>query len=179
MAHHPHYTATAKWLHWGMAAIWLGAWLLGFSAVHWQAINQDHLITLTHKAIASTVLVLVIVRVAWRLTHPAPPLPASISPLMQRAAHAGHLLLYAVALIALPLSGWAWSSSGNHDVLMLGLIKLPPLVAPNPTVQHLVGVFHTYVAWLCGAMVGGHALVALKHHFIDRDGVLSGMLPRR
>jgi cytochrome b561 len=25
--------------------------------------------------------------------------------------------------------------------------------------------------------VGGHVLVALKHHFIEKDDVLSGMLP--
>lgn len=173
-----HYTSTAKWLHWLMAAIWLGAWLLGLSAVHWHSINADHRITLLHKAVASTVLVLVVVRVAWRLTHPAPPLPASMAPMLRKAAHAGHLFLYAVALMALPLSGWLWSSSGNHEVWMLGLVKLPALIEPNEAVQHVVGVFHTWVAWLCGALVGGHILIALKHHFIDRDAVLLGMLPR-
>lgn len=174
-----HYTSTAKWLHWAMAAIWLCAWLLGLSAVHWHSINADHRITLLHKALASTVLVLVVVRVAWRLAHPAPALPASMAPAMRRAAHAGHLFLYGVALMALPLSGWLWSSSGNHEVWMLGVVKLPALMAPNEAVQHAVGIFHTWVAWLCGALVGGHVLIALKHHFIDRDTVLLGMLPRR
>ncbi|MBD1588144.1 cytochrome b [Pseudomonas typographi] len=176
--HSEHYTATAKWLHWVMAAIWLGAWLLGFCAAHWHAINSDHQVTFVHKALASSVLFLVVLRVAWRLTHSAPALPASISPLMRKAAHYGHLLLYAVALIALPVSGWLWSSAGNHEVWVLGLLKLPPLVAPAESTQHLAGLFHTYVAWLCGALVGGHILVALKHHFVDRDGVLRGMLPR-
>jgi cytochrome b561 len=27
--------------------------------------------------------------------------------------------------------------------------------------------------------VGGHALIALKHHFIDKDDILLGMLPKR
>jgi len=174
-----HYTATAKWLHWLMAAIWISAWALGFSAVHWHAINEDHQITFWHKAIASTLLFLIVLRVAWRLTHPAPALPGNLSPFMRKAAHHGHLLLYAVALLALPLSGWLWSSVVGRPIMVLGVFPLPPLTAEHGGVAPYVKMFHTYVAWACGALVAGHGLIALKHHFIDRDGVLKGMLPGR
>jgi cytochrome b561 len=173
------YTSTAKCLHWLMAGIWISAWLLGFSAVHWHAVNQDHQVTFWHKAIASTLLFLIVLRIAWRMTHPAPELPARLSPRMRKAAHHGHMVLYAVALLALPISGWLWSSVGGRPVMVLGLFQLPPLTGEHHGAAPYVKLFHTYVAWGCGILVSGHALIALKHHFIDHDGVLKGMLPGR
>lgn len=96
---------------------------------------------------------------------------------MQRAAVYGHLLLYGVALIALPVSGWFWSSVADKPIMVAGLFQLPPLVGPDQDLYGLAKAIHTYLSWLCGAMVGGHLLVAFKHHFVDRDHVLKGMLP--
>lgn len=174
------YTSTAKWLHWLIAAIWMLSWLIGIVAVHWRdELNPGHGLTILHKSMASTLLLLVVARIAWRLTHPAPPLPSSMSPLMQRGALVGHILLYVVALIALPLSGWFWSSVADKPILLAGLFQVPPLVALNADLYDLAKLLHTWTAWFCGALVGGHLLVALKHHFIDRDDILLGMLPRK
>ncbi|MNF93894.1 hypothetical protein D3C84_765850 [compost metagenome] len=128
---------------------------------------------------ASTLLFLIVVRIAWRITHPAPALPAAMSPLMKRGAFLGHLMLYAIALIGLPLSGWYWSSVADKPILVAGLFQLPPMVGPDQTLYDLAKSIHTYVAWLCGALVGGHVLVALTHHFVEKDEVLKGMLPGR
>jgi len=174
------YTSTAKWFHWGMAAIWIASWCVGILATHWRdEFNADHGLTILHKAMASTLLFLIVLRVAWRLVHPAPDLPGSMSPLMQRGAVVGHVLLYAVALIALPLSGWYWSSVADKPILVLGLWQLPSLVAPDAGLYDLAKAIHTYTSWFCGALVGGHLLIALKHHLVDKDGVLTGMLPAR
>lgn len=179
-AHPSHYTATAKWLHWIIAAIWMLSWLIGIVAVHWRdELNPEHGLTILHKALASSLLMLVVLRIGWRLTHPAPPLPGSMSPLMQRAALVGHLLLYAVALVALPLSGWYWSSVADKPILLLGLVQLPSLVPADESLYGLAKLMHTWTAWFCGVLVGGHLLIALKHHFVDRDEVLRGMLPRK
>ena len=174
------YTGAAKWLHWGMALIWIGAWIVGILATHWRdEFNAHHELTFLHKALASTVLFLIVVRIAWRLTHPAPALPGSMSPLMKRGAVVGHVMLYAVALIGLPLSGWYWSSVADKPIMVAGLFMLPPLVDPDQSLYYLAKGIHTYTAWLCGTLVGGHVLVALKHHFFEKDDVLSGMLPGR
>lgn len=171
------YTRTAQWLHWSMAGLWISSWILGFLATHWRdSLNPHHGLTILHKSLASTLLVLIIVRIFWRLTHAAPALPAQMSPLMQRAAHIGHGLLYLVALIALPVSGWYWSSVADKPILLLGLMPLPPLVAPDPTLYGLAKGLHQWTAWICGVLVSGHVLVALKHHFIDKDEVLRTML---
>jgi cytochrome b561 len=100
-----------------------------------------------------------------------------MSPFMKRGALVGHILLYVVALVGLPVSGWYWSSVADKPIIVAGLFTLPPLVAPDKDLYDLAKWIHTYTAWLCGALVGGHVLVALKHHFIERDDVLTGMLP--
>jgi cytochrome b561 len=172
------YTPVAKALHWLMAAIWIVAWFLGVGAVYMRdAWNPHHGLTITHKALASTLLFLIVLRVAWRLTHPTPALPDSMSPLMKRAAAIGHLALYAVALLALPISGWLWSSVAGKPILVLGLFQLPPLTAPAKEWYDLAKLAHVTLAWSTGALVLGHVLVALKHHFVERDGILRGMLP--
>lgn len=174
------YTGTAKFLHWLMAAIWLFAWFSGMAAVYLRdQINPNHGLTIWHKAVAITLVLLIVIRVAWRLTHPAPALPASMSPLMQKAAKWGHLLIYLVALIAMPLSGWMWSSIADKPVTFLNLFTVPPLVAPNPDFYDLAKGVHVALAWFCGALIGGHILLAFKHKWIDKDGVMEGMLPQR
>lgn len=172
------YSSPAKWLHWIMAVIWMGSWVVGILATHWRdELNQHHELTFLHKAAASTLLFLIVVRVSWRLLKRPPALPESMSPLMKRAAVVGHVLLYALALMALPLSGWYWSSVADKPILVAGLFVLPPLVSPDRDLYDLAKLVHTWTAWVCGALVGGHLLVALKHHFVDKDEILTGMLP--
>lgn len=174
------YTSTAKILHWSMALIWLVSWFIGILATHWRdELNPQHGLTFAHKALASTLLFLIALRVAWRLLHSAPALPATMSPFMQRGALVGHLLLYGIALIALPVSGWYWSSVADKPILVATLFTLPPLVETNKDLYDLAKYIHTWTAWFCGVLVGGHILVALKHHIIDRDDILRGMLVKR
>jgi len=176
----PGYHPLSKFQHWLMALLWIAAWVIGIVAVHWRdALNAHHELTILHKALASTVIFLTLLRIVWRWTHPAPALPASMSPAMQRVAHLGHLGLYALALVALPLSGWMWSSVADKPIMMLGLLQLPPLVAPAPEYYGLAKLVHQWLAWSVGLMVLGHAAAAIKHHVHDRDGVLESMLPAR
>lgn len=175
-----HYTATAKWLHWLMAGIWITSWLIAVLAVYWRdELNPEHGLTILHKALASSLLFLIVIRLVWRFIKTPPALPSSMSPLMQRGAKFGHLLLYGVALIGLPLSGWYWSSVADHPVIVLYLFELPPLVAANEALYDLGKNIHFTLAWFSGALVAGHGLVALKHHFIDKDTVLLSMWPKR
>ncbi len=175
-AYHP----VSKFQHWLMGLVWISAWLLGFVAVHLRdQLNGNYQLTFLHKAIASTVLFLAALRIVWRLTHPAPPLPATMSPVMQKAAHLGHYALYAVTLVALPISGWMISSVAGKPVLMLGIIHLPSLVAAAPEYEATARTVHEYLAWGSGLLVLGHICAALKHHLVDKDSVLASMLPTR
>lgn len=175
----PHsYTSPAKFLHWSMGIIWLGVWVVGFLAVYFrETLNPSHGLTYWHKAFASALLLLLVLRVAWRVTHRPPSMPGQMSVLMQRAAHFGHLLLYALALTALPISGWIWSSVADKPTMVLGLIQLPPLTAPDPDAYDIAKWVHVTFAWSSAVLVLGHIAMALKHHWVDRDHVLTSMLP--
>ncbi|MDR6711105.1 cytochrome b561 [Pseudomonas hunanensis] len=178
--HTSSYTSMAKLLHWLTAVLWLGSWFIGIAATHWrEELNAHHELTFIHKAIASTILLLTALRVFWVITHPAPPLPSSMRPLAKRLAHLGHMAIYLIALIALPVSGWYWSSVADKPIMIAGLFQLPPLVAPAEHLYGLAKAIHTYTSWLCGMLISGHVILALKHHYVDRDGVLKRMLPGR
>ena len=130
-----------------------------------------------HKWIGVTVFLLAVVRVIWRMTHPPPPaLPAPAWQL--RIAHLTHWALY-VLIIITPISGWIYSSSTGFQTVYLGLIPLPDLIGKDPSLKGPLKLVHLSLNYTMAALVALHAAAALKHHFIDRDGVLRRMLPGR
>lgn len=173
-----YYTRTAQYLHCIMAIIFITAWIIGFYSGNFLSYETDgsfkgDVITL-HKNIATTIIFLVMIRLFWRYTHPAPQLPDSMSPLMKKLAHAGHLALYFI-LLALPITGCLFSWSAGHPAPVLYLFNIPQLIGENPEVMAIVKPMHIYLSWFAGLLVVGHILAALKHHFIDKDHVLISM----
>ena len=174
----PYYTRTAQMLHWIMAIIFIAAWLIGFYSGNFLSYDVDgsfkgQVISL-HKNIATTIIFLVVIRLFWRYTHPAPQLPDSMSATMKVLAHLGHLALY-LMLLALPIPGWLFSWSAGHPAPVLYLFEIPRLVQDNPELLAIVKPVHIYLSWFAGFLVIGHLVAALKHHFIDKDNVLKSM----
>jgi cytochrome b561 len=133
----------------------------------------DRLISL-HLSVGVLIVLLVIVRFAYRLATPKViPLP-STSVQINRLAHIGHMTLY-VLLIALPLLGWANASSRGWDVSLFGIVPMPPLAASGSHLGHRMGDIHQLTAWVLLAVVGMHVAAALYHHFALRDETLSRM----
>lgn len=173
-----YYTRTAQYLHWIMAIIFIAAWLIGFYSGNFLSYEVDgsfkgSVITL-HKNIATVIIFLLVVRIFWRYTHPVPQLPQSMSPLMKKMAHLGHLALYFM-LIALPVTGCLFSWSAGHPAPVLYWFEIPRLVDKNPELLAIVKPLHIYLSWAAGVLLLGHIAVALKHHFIDKDHVLISM----
>src|SRR5512135_3474644 len=96
-------------LHWLVAALLVATFPLGLYMTGLPLSPRKLQLFSYHKWIGVTVFALAWLRVAWRLYRPAPALPHSMAPWQRRAAHAVHGLLYAL-LIAIPLSGWLYSS---------------------------------------------------------------------
>ncbi len=173
-----YYTRTSQILHWLMAIIFIAAWIIGFYSGNFLSYDVDGsfkgtVITL-HKNIATVIIFLVVVRIFWRYTHPAPELPNTMSPTMKRLAHFGHLALYFM-LLALPITGCLFSWSAGHPAPVLYLFNLPTLISENPEITAIVKPLHIYISWAAGILLAGHILAALKHHFIDKDIVLVSM----
>ena len=171
-----HYTRTAKGLHWLMTILFFGLLALGFY-MHDLPLSPEKLKLYSwHKWAGVTAFLLVWFRLFWRIAHRPPALPASMSTLMQRAAHAGHFLLYGL-MIAIPLSGWLMSSAKGFQTVWFGVLPIPDLLGKNKETGDLLQSVHMSLNLLFVAVIAGHIGAALKHHFIDKDDILTRMLP--
>jgi cytochrome b561 len=169
------YGTTAIVLHWLTAVLIVCGFTLGLSMVGLPISRQKLQWYAWHKWIGVTVFLLTCGRLAWRLWHPAPALPPM--PAWQaRAAAVSHRALY-VLLLAIPLSGWSFSSASGVQVVYLGLVPLPDLLPKDRQTAAVLLTVHQTLNFTLLALVCLHAAAALKHHFIDRDAVLARMLP--
>lgn len=200
----PNRTLTARRLHWGMALAIFVEVPVGFT-MSWTYLDGArggplawlHLrASQVHHTLGLILLAAAIVRLIWRWRHPAPALSAGTSTAARIAARGVQALLY-LLLVALPLSGWAALSAlgagggypapemwfFTHDGFGPGGL-IPHIVAPRPwNAPGIIGYSlfaksHVYMVWAGGALLSLHIGGALKHHFIDRDGVLLRMLGR-
>ncbi|NLR70370.1 hypothetical protein HGI47_05730 [Novosphingobium sp. ERN07] len=198
------WTRTARWLHWGTALAVLVEVPAGF-AMAWTYLDGVrggplaglHLrASQVHHTLGLLLLASVIVRLWWRWRHPAPALPAQTSRSGALAARGVQALLYGLLLL-LPLTGWAALSAlgagagysapqmwfFGHDGFGPGGL-IPHIVTPRPwDAPGIVGYglfakAHVYMVWAGGVLLVLHIGGALKHHVIDRDGVLKRMLGR-
>ena len=171
-----HYTKTAKGLHWLMAVLFFGMLGLGFY-MQGLPLSPDKLKLYSwHKWVGVTVFLLALFRIAWRVTHQPPALPSSMPRLMQIAAHAGHHMLY-MLMFLIPLSGWLMSSAKGFQTVWFGILPIPDLIEKNKLLGDLLQTVHVSLNYLFIAVLVGHIGAALKHHFIDKDDILTRMLP--
>lgn len=171
------YDAVAQALHWLMAVALIAVFALGLWMVAQPLMVRLKTVPL-HKSIGVVVFLLALARLAWRMTHPAPPLPASMPRWERVAATAAHHLLY-LLMLAVPLSGWLMSSALGFATAPFGLFRLPDLLQRDRELGDALKVVHFALNKAFAALVLLHVAAALKHHFIDRDGVLRRMLPDR
>lgn len=171
------YGPAAIALHWIAAALILANLAFGLYLVGLPLSPQKLEYFSYHKWIGITVFLLSAARLLWRITHPAPPLPATMPPWERRAAHVSHALLY-VLFFAAPLSGWLFSSASGFQTVYLGVLPIPDLLAKNKEVADVLRLTHRWINYTLAGVIALHTAAALKHHFIDRDDVLVRMLPR-
>jgi cytochrome b561 len=176
------YTATAKCLHWLLAAALIGLIAFGWYMTGLPISPTKLKFYNWHKWAGITILVLSVARLLWRITHRPPPLPAQVQAAMpgwQRAAHhCVHHLMYALFLVV-PLLGWAMSSAAGFPVVLFGVLPLPDFVPKNMELAVALKPWHGRAAWLLTALIALHVAAVLKHQLIDRDGLLARMLPGR
>jgi len=116
---------------------------------------------LMHKSMGGTLSFLIILRIIWRLTHQAPPLPDSVSKWQQKAAGAVHGLLY-VLMVAMPLSGFIQSSFSQYSIKFWG-IKLPRLAEADPAMREVFTDLHQCLAGALIVLIVIHLAAVVKH----------------
>jgi len=171
------YTIPAIVLHWLIAILIVLTFAIGLSMVDIPGFTPEKLKYFSwHKWLGVTVLGLACLRLLWRLTHAAPPYPPSMPLWQQKAAGGLHALLY-LLIFAVPLSGYFYSLAAGVPVVYLGIIPLPVLIEKNAEWKPILKQLHYTLNMILLTGFCLHVLAALKHQFIDRDGVFKRMLP--
>jgi cytochrome b561 len=170
------YSTVSLVLHWLIAALVITQVLL-ITAHEATEGDISRTFTMLHKSVGLSILVLTLGRIAWRVMNPAIPLPDHMKTWEKLLARVTHVGFY-IALIVLPLTGWAASSAAGREILWFGLFEWPllPVGGGRDVARDLMDVHETVVKGVY-VLLALHVAGALKHHFIDRDNVLHRMLP--
>jgi cytochrome b561 len=168
-----HFSPLARALHWTMAPLIVAMLFIGVGMVATVSRAHDALVAL-HRPLGIALLLLVLVRLAVRVTRGSPPLPAHMSKLQRLAAHGSHAVLYAL-MLAMPLIGWAMLSAAGYPVTLVGPLHLPPIAPHDVALFALLRALHTWLAFALFATVLLHLAAALLHALILRDGVWGSM----
>ena len=178
----PRYGLMAIVLHWVLAVFILSVFAVGvymadlpFSLAKLKLVNW-------HKWAGVTILALSVWRLVWRLTHRPPALPMRIQrappPLQRGGFHGTHHLMY-LLFFAVPLLGWAYSSAKGYPIVWFGVLPLPDWVPVSESLATVLKPLHALAAYGLIGLVVLHVAAALKHQFIDRDGLIERMRPGR
>lgn len=183
------YTKTAIILHWLIAFFIFGMFALGWymadlpkdapkQMAHdlfdlgiytWQsaeAISPRNFYFNLHKSLGVTILVLIALRVLWRITHRPPAMLTSYKAWEKKLANGTHHLLY-LLMAAVPLTGLIMAMYGKYGVKWFGLNFIAG--TDNKPVRDFFEAAHESIGIVLLVAVAIHVAGALKHKFIDKD----------
>jgi cytochrome b561 len=169
------YGTTAKVFHWLIVALLLVQYPIGWLMpdIH-RGVKPGVGMTL-HISFGFVILILIVLRLGWRLTHPVA--PESSLPAWQRLCSEGvHWLLY-VLVLATTITGWLFASFRGWGVSFFFLAPMPMLASENAATGKLIDGWHQAMEWSLLVVIGLHVTVALAHLFIYRDRIMQRMLP--
>jgi cytochrome b561 len=170
--------AVAKSFHWVLALLILCQLTLGKIAegVRLSPLKLD--LFVWHKSIGVTILLLVILRLAWRVNHSPPSAPAGIPGWETKLARIGHISLY-LLMFAVPLTGWWISDTSRIPFKAYWLVPVPDLMPADKSASELASDVHGALTALLMLVVLIHIAAALRHHFFLHNNILTRMLPWR
>ncbi|WP_293389867.1 cytochrome b/b6 domain-containing protein [Nevskia sp.] len=137
--------------------------------------EQKKLIVGFHQSLGLSVLLLNGLRLLWRWWHPMPSLITD--PVKRMIGHLSHATVYSL-LMAQPLLGWLYVSARGRTANFWGL-PMPALLDKNRELADSIHAWHENTGWLLLALIAAHALAALHHHYVLKDGVLRRMVSGR
>jgi len=180
LAHSPtaprDYDPVAKSLHWLMALVIPAAWVLAIIIDTFPRESRGPVVY-AHKTAGMLVLALLLIRLVWRVTHPAPATEKTPwEPWSGLAAKAGHGLLY-LLMIAVPLGGIATSLARGKPVPVFGLFDIVGPWVDRQPFAGTIGEMHETAAHLLLFVAFAHAVVGILHHVVLKDRTLLKMKP--
>jgi len=170
------YSSVAIALHWLLAAALAASFCVGVFMSDLASSPLKLRLYNWHKWAGITILALSALRLAWRLTH-LPPQDVPMPAWQRSAAHLTHRTMYGL-FFAVPLAGWAYSSAAGFPVVLFGVLPLPDFVPADKALAEAIESWHAALAFALAGVALVHVAAAIKHHFVDGDGLLRRMWPR-
>jgi cytochrome b561 len=179
MTNQQRYSTIAIAIHWAIALLMI---FMVFFGEELMEVEDEGEIAGTflpslHISIGVAILVLSLARLAWRLAHSPPPLPATMKRWEAGLSHATHITFY-LLMIGIPVLGWLATPEFLRDEPTMAAMSafgfgLP--VAPDLGID--AAEFHEIGSNIAMVLIILHVLAALKHQFVDGDGLLRRMIP--
>jgi cytochrome b561 len=170
------YGAVAKFLHWAIVIMIIAQYVIIESAEDLPDGLEKLQVISNHKSLGMLVFLLALARIGWRIVNRGKPVPVPMPNWQRIAAAAGHGVLY-LLILAMPLTGWAMSSSANYPVTLFGWFQFPAIVSPNHDLHEALEEVHEVLFNVLVVLALAHAAAALFHHFVLKDDSLRRMLP--
>lgn len=168
------YGLIAIFLHWFMALGILFLFGLGLYMVELSYYDPWYRDSLElHKSLGIMLLMMFFIRLVWRWSNTSPDISGSL--LEKKVAHVAHKALYGLMLVIM-VTGYLISTADGRSINVFGLFDFPALTFSIENQEDTAGEIHWLLAWSLILLVALHALAALKHHFINKDGTLVKML---
>jgi cytochrome b561 len=169
--------SVARAFHWIIGLTIIGMLAYGWWMNHIPARPDRFFYRSIHADIGYILLVLMVLRILWRVSNPTPALPADAPRWERIAAHANHGLLYLTTFVVIML-GWAHSGArpqGDYGSFF-GLFHVPQFTSPDKATADAFEDRHIYAAYVLLALIVIHLGVAAWHHYIKRDRVAARMM---
>ena len=170
------YSAAAKWFHWLVGVIVIIMLIFG-QGLEALPLDERQQIIMGHSGLGTLVLLLMVVRWSWRLSHEPPGPTANMSALQTRLSKIVHWALY-VLLLLQPIFGILQAMYiADYEVVAFGLIDYSSLAEDNAERARLFHILHGLNATVIMVLVIGHIMAGFYHHFVQKDDVLRRMWP--
>jgi cytochrome b561 len=169
------FTTTAKWLHWIVAFFMISIISVALPFTFMDRADRAEAIPV-HVSIGVIVVALTLVRLGWRKIAPPPAHPNDSPRWVKSGAKIGHWLLYALILWQGALGLWMAASS-PVDIRFFNGFNISALAPASPEMVEMLRPWHRLGGWAFSAVLIGHVLGALWHHYLLKDDVLVRMLP--
>jgi cytochrome b561 len=169
------YGLTAKVFHWAVVVLLAVQLPIGWLMPDIRRGMSPGTTMSLHISIGISILLLIVARFTWRLTHPVA--LESYLPVWQRvSSEVLHWLLY-LAVLATTLTGWLFESTRGWTIHLYGAVPLPRLVEEGSSIGQAIGGWHSTAVWVLITLIALHVLAALVHLLVFRDRVMYRMLP--
>jgi cytochrome b561 len=169
------YGTTAKVLHWLVAALLLVQYPIGWLMPDIHRGMKPGAAMTFHVSFGIVILILIVLRFAWRLSHPVAP-EGSLPRWQRLGSESVHWLLY-VLVLATTVTGWLFASFRGWSISLFYLMPLPMLTSENAAAGKTFDGLHQAMEWTLLVVIGIHMAMAMVHLFIYRDRIMQRMLP--